>query len=171
MVRVVRPLLFWATRPTKHLFRKLHDHALAGNLAGVGFCVPQTPFSEQMTRWASAPKWYRNPFITACISPWTSTINSKIDSNQIQTCNIYIYMWFKIIHPKHIHPKKTWFPNQKPCRNHQFWIELVAPSWCPSFQPSIPHPAVEASRAQFPAQLKGTTTSAGPRAAPDTWQC
>ena len=27
-----------------------------------------------------------------------------------------------------------------------------------------------ASRAQFPAQLKGTTTSAGPRAAPDTWR-
>ena len=26
-----------------------------------------------------------------------------------------------------------------------------------------------ASRAQFPAQLKGTTTSAGPRAAPATW--
>jgi hypothetical protein len=56
IVILVRPLLFWASQPTKHLFRKLHDHALVGNLAGAGFRVPQTPFSEQMTSWASAPK-------------------------------------------------------------------------------------------------------------------
>ena len=38
-----------------------------------------------------------------------------------------------------------------------------------AIHPSTPS-CPTASRAQFPAQLKGTTTSAGPRAAPDTWR-